>query len=752
MICSVALSTVPYRLDKPYSYIVPSELIETVFIGARVMVPFAASRTPLVGVVISFDESGNEDNLKSVISVLDSTPIINESHIKTAFFMRERCFCSVYEALHAMVPSGLWYKSNGRRVVPDKYTEIVRLVSSAEDAISFAESRKENAPIQSAMAEYLADFGTVYLKNLLDITSGTKNSLAGLVKSGIAEIIKTEYRWSGSYKSVPKNSVPVLNREQEEVYNKLCKLLNSNEYSVSLLHGVTGSGKTSIYLNLIDKCIKSGKQALFLLPEIALTPQMYNQVCGIFGSSVAVLHSALSPRARTEEWKRINRGDVSVVLGTRSAVFAPLQKIGLVIMDEEHDESYASNNSPYYHTRDVAKYICYKNNAPLVLGSATPDIVTRYNAEIGTYNYFSLKKRYNLKALPEVEIVDMKEELKNGNDSEISSVLKDDILSRIEKGEQSIVFLNRRGTNKLVACEKCGYTYSCPNCSVSLTYHGNIGKLVCHYCRHTITPGTSCPECGGALGYYGTGTQNIEESIGSFVNKADLAPEDASTVIRVDADSVSKAGSHRVLFEQFKQDNIPVMVGTQMVSKGLNFDNVTLVGIVSADAELYSGNYKASEICFSMLTQVIGRSGRGEKPGKAIIQTYTPDNYIIKLAAAQNYDEFYESELKLRHIQNTPPFSSLFSFILKGKNEGDLLRCCSIARAYLSKRSGSECRILGPAALPVKKVNNVFRYCITVTGKNEKFIRKLLSGALMDFSDDKRFVGVSVYARNGNAE
>ena len=507
----------------------------------------------------------------------------------------------------------------------------------------------------------------------------------------------------------------------------------------ALLYGVTGSGKTSVYIRLIDEMLKKDRSVILLVPEIALTPQMLQTFSSYFADDIAVLHSSLSVGERYDEWKRIRKGDARVIIGTRSAVFAPAADLGMIIIDEEQEDTYKSENSPRYHAREVAKYRCAQSGAFLLLGSATPNIESAYNARIGHYSFFELPERFNEMALPAVKIVDMKKEYRAGNVSDLSGALADELAENISRGEQSILFLNRRGMNKLITCRECGFTYKCPRCSVSLTYHSANDRLMCHYCGYSQKADKSCPDCGGALSYVGAGTQKIVEEL------AELFPD--TEVIRLDADTVAGAGSHDAILDRFREEKIPIMVGTQMVTKGLDFPNVTLVGVISADQALYSGDYRSSERTFSLITQVVGRSGRGSTPGRAVIQTFTPENEVIKMAAAQDYDGFYKSELEMRRLQNCPPFADLFCLTAAGMAEAEVLRCLAEAKGILQRQlSGfADVRILGPAPLSVVKVNNRFRYRLTVSSRDCREVRELMAEVIIYCSKKKEYKGVTLF-------
>ena len=477
-----------------------------------------------------------------------------------------------------------------------------------------------------------------------------------------------------------------------------------------------------------------------MVPEIALTPQMLHTFSSHFGDNIAVLHSSLSMGERYDEWKRIRAGDARVIIGTRSAVFAPASDLGIIILDEEQEDTYKSEISPRYHARDVAKYLCAHENATLLLGSATPDICSRYYAELGRYHFFSLPGRYNSMKLPDVRIVDMKREIQAGNGMSISGVMRAEIEENLRRQEQTILFLNRRGANKLVTCGECGFTYECPNCTAKLTYHSVGDRLVCHHCGHVRRLDRACPECGGRFNFIGTGTQKVVDELG------ELFP--GVPVLRMDTDSVAPVGSHRALFEKFRSQRIPILVGTQMVTKGLNFENVTLVGVLSADQSLYSSDYRAGERTFSLITQVIGRSGRFEKPGRAVIQTFTPENETIQQAAAQDYDQFYRSEIALRRMTGSPPFTELYFLTATGKDENAVLRCCEDVKREMIRlvQDISGARVLGPAPLYIARVNNLWRYRVTVSCPESRSLRRAVGQALVVCNNNRQYSGVSLYA------
>lgn len=743
-IAKIAVSAAPYWIDKPYDYLIPENLCDTARPGMRVMVPFSRGNRLCEGVILAVSEqSGLEpEKLKAVQKLLDDAPILTETQIRLAVFMRERFFCTLYEAVKAILPAGLWFDQHGKRRVNDKTVSMLRLAVSAEEASAALEIKRRRAAQQAHILELLCSFEALPLHDVMLHTGAGRQSFKALENQGLIESYEREVFRRPEVYTDDLQPLPVLNTAQSTVFNGLSELSQSGKASAALLFGVTGSGKTSVYIHLIRQQLDRGKSAILLVPEIALTPQMLQTFSSYFGNEIAVLHSSLSVGERYDEWKRIRSGQAHLVIGTRSAVFAPTPDLGLLIIDEEQEESYKSENSPRYDARDVAKYLCARAECLLLLASATPDVVSRYHAQQGRYAFFSLPERYNDMALPEVSIVDMKRELRRGNTGDLSSLLCEELQRNMERKEQSILFMNRRGAHKLISCGACGFIYRCPRCSVSLTYHSRNRRLICHYCGYSQRVDAVCPECGGDLKYLGSGTQYVVEQL------QELFP--GVEALRVDTDSVMPVGSHEPLFDRFREENIPVMVGTQMVTKGLNFENVTLVGVLSADQSLYAGDYRAGERTFSLITQVIGRSGRGSKPGRAVIQTFTPDNPLIRLAAAQDYEAFFEAEIALRRLQNAPPFCELIALTASGPDEQQVLRAAhEIAdRLRTATESIPGCRVMGPAPLSVVKLNNRYRYRVNLACRADKTIRAMIAQLLVDFATDKRYKGVSVFADN----
>jgi len=742
-VAKIAVSAATYWIDKPYDYLIPQELADLVRPGVRVYVPFSQGNRRSEGIVLALSDSSGYDRLKAILSVLDEEPVLSEEQIRLALFMRDRFFCTVYDAVKAMLPAGLWFDSDGKRRVNDKMVEMARLAISPEDAAVIAENKRRRSPQQANLLDLLCSFEALPSHELMRFTGASRQSLKSLCTAELVELYQREVYRRPQIHAEEAESLPVLNAEQAAAFAGLSELARSGKASAALLFGVTGSGKTSVYIHLIQEQLTCGKTAILLVPEIALTPQMLATFSSHFGEQIAVLHSSLTSGERYDEWKRVKSGKARLVIGTRSAVFAPVENLGIIIIDEEQEETYKSENSPRYHAREIAKFRCARSDCMLLLGSATPDIVSRYYAKTGRYAYFALHSRFNEQQMPTVRIVDMKRELRRGNGGNISSVLQEEIASNLERSEQSILFINRRGAHKLITCGACGFTYKCPRCSVSLTYHSANNRLMCHYCGYSARIDPLCPDCGGTLNHIGAGTQLIVEEL------QQLFPD--APILRMDTDTVTPVGSHEALFEKFKNENIPIMVGTQMVTKGLNFENVTLVGVISADQSLYAGDYRAGERTFSLITQVVGRGGRGAKPGRAVIQTYTPDNETIRLAAQQDYEAFFISELSLRQIQNTPPFCDILTITASGQEEAQVVRACRFARQRLEQLlSGrNEIRFLGPTPLSVVKVNNRYRYRVQLNCMSDAAVRSAVSQTVIDCNTDKRFKGVAVFADSG---
>jgi primosomal protein N' (replication factor Y) (superfamily II helicase) len=741
----LAVAAATYHIDKPYDYKIPELLRDKIVPGMRVSIPFGRSNKKSEGLVLSIAESAYKPaadgsrELKCILAALDESPVLSQEQIKLALWMSDRFFCTVYDAAKAMLPAGMWFK-DGVKKLGDKTVTSAVLDIPSEEALVLASQKKQKAPQQALILEILSQIGSVSVKELCYFTGASRSSVKALTAQGVIVLEETEVFRKPLIKAKAAEGPIILNEEQQTVFDSISARLDKGIPEAALLYGVTGSGKTSIYIKLIEQTLKNGKDAIVLVPEIALTPQLISTFASYFGDNIAVLHSSLGIGQRYDEWKRLRSGTVHVVVGTRSAVFAPVNNLGLLIIDEEQEHTYKSENSPRYHARDVAKFRCAHTGAFLLLGSATPSLESMYSASEGKYKLYRINSRYNERALPPVIIADMKKEIKNGNGGTVSSILLNALRENIARGEQSILFLNRRGASTLIACGECGYTFTCPRCSVSLTYHSVNRRLMCHYCGYSEVTRDDCPECGGKLKYIGAGTQKVEEELG------ELLP--GTEIIRMDTDTVSMSNTHEEHLMRFRDKKVPILLGTQMVAKGLDFENVTLVGVLSADQMLYLNDYRAHERAFSLITQVVGRSGRGKKQGRAIIQTFTPSNEVIGLAAKQDYDSFYIREIELRRLTGSPPILDLITLTVSGQDETLVLRGCTKLRnalqGYFSDME--DMKILGPAPAAVAKINNRFRYRLVISCRLSRRVRDTIAHVVRESAKDKECRGIHVYA------
>lgn len=811
----VAVSAAPYSIDKPYSYLVPDALAAAAVPGVRVMVPFGRGNKESEGLILARVQEPKLPGSKAIRQILDPEPVLDKAGIDLALWMRGRYFCTVFEAVKTILPAGLWYglreiwslamepktarstavgipgawqvldllekqggkadirvlrdvlgdgaekplkamkkaeiltcETDAKRKIADKSHRMVELAVNTEDAYALTEPKRRSAPARYEVVNFLATAGRTPAAEVSYYTGASSRTLKTMEKAGLIAFSEEEELRVPSLDDVEPGPEIVLNEEQQRAFEEILGRVQAAKPSVTLLHGVTGSGKTQVYLRLVQETLALGKTAMVLVPEIVLTPQMMRKFSSYFGSRVAMLHSSLKMTERYDQWKRIRRGEVDVVLGTRSALFAPLKNLGLIIMDEEQEGSYQSENVPRYDAREVAKYLCVREKAALVFGSATPTVETAWAVEQGSYQKALLRRRYNENALPEVLIADLRQEILNGNPGLISTPLRQELEKNLAAGEQSILFLNRRGSSRMLLCGECGYVPQCPRCSTAMTYHSANGRLMCHYCGHSEPAADTCPECGGWMKHVGAGTQKVEEEL------RELFPE--AGILRMDADTT--AGGHEEILQTFERERVPILLGTQMVAKGLDFENVTLVGVLSADISLYVDNYRAAERTFSLLTQVVGRAGRGGKTGRAVIQTYTPGNDVIRCAARQDYDAFYESEIRMRRLRRYPPFADLFTVTVSGTEEGRVLRAAVSVRETLRQLcrrpelAAEEPEVLGPAPAPVVKVNNRFRYRCTLVGKNDKATREMLAWLQKDFAKDSANRGMNLFVDHNAAD
>ncbi len=718
MIAQVIINSNVKNLNRIFDYNVPSEMQGTICVGDRVLVPFGNKKTYEEGFIVGLKEN-TQYKVKDIAKIQEGIKL-TEENIDLAKLMARRYFCNISDCIKLMLPPGTLNKNIDSRV-KDKTLNFVYLKKDIEEIEEDIENKIIKSEKQKRVLNFLIQNEGIQTTELEIITDTTNAVLKALEKKEYIEIIEEKVERNPFLnKDIKPTKKLKLTEEQQNAFNKIDETINNNENKEFLLYGVTGSGKTEIYLQLIEKIIQKNKTAIVLVPEISLTPQMVERFIARFGQEkIAVLHSKLSIGERYDQWNKIKNGECKIVIGARSAIFAPIQNLGLIIIDEEHDSSYKSETNPRYNAKELAGYMAKKNNIPLVLGSATPDISTYYKAENNKIEMLKLTKRANESNLPKVDVIDLREELANGNRSILSRKLYEEIEKNLKDKKQTILFLNRRGYSTFVMCRDCGYTVKCKNCNITMTYHIKTNKLKCHYCGHEEKNLTECPECHSKnIKYFGTGTQRLEEDI----NK--IFPE--ATTIRMDIDTVTRKNSHEEILNKFKNDNIDILIGTQMVVKGHHFPNVTLVGVIAADSSLYIEDYRANERTFQILTQVAGRAGREKLPGRVIIQTYNPDNFAIECSKKQNYDEFYETEIELRKQLKYPPFCDIISIGItdtdnnKIKNVSEKLYN-NISRTI--KNEKMDFNIYKPLPCPIDKIKNKYRWRIILKGKlNNKII------------------------------
>lgn len=807
-ICAVAVDAATYAIDKLYSYRVPDELREQVQIGTRVLVPFGFGNKRAEAVVLAFRQDTGEYKLKPVVEVLDDAPVLTAEQLKLAAWMRERLYCTYFDCVRVMLPAGLWFKRNetytlapdadlaalrqregeagavlalfdrpgqtlavsdirqrlgGKSVTRvldalagegvlvyhsnttqksnDKTEKMLSLDMEADEAMAHISRR---SPARMDVVSVLADGGWMSQKELVYMTGVSDAALRDMVKKGILREHYEERLRTPDFSEVPKAAPPVLSAAQQQVFDGIAALMDENAPRAALLFGVTGSGKTQVYLKLIEKALGQGKSAIVLVPEIGLTPQVLRQFAAQFGDEVAVLHSALSAGERYDSFKKIRSGRARVVIGTRSAVFAPVENLGVLIIDEEQDGAYRSEQSPRYHARDVAKYRVAQQNALLVLGSATPSVETYYGAKQGKYPVFRLAERFLGAGLPDVLISDMRGLAREGRTGVIGPQLESELIDTLEKGKQAILFLNRRGNSRVIGCALCGWVPECPSCSTSMTYHSVSGRAMCHYCGASVKITGKCPVCGGESLFTETpGTQKVELELHEKFPSA--------RVLRMDADTMNTKGAHEKLLSQFAKGGADILLGTQMVTKGLDFENVTLAGVLDADQSLYAQDYRARERTFSLITQVVGRAGRRFDTGKAVIQTYSPAHPVILTAARQDYEAFFEREMETRQALRCPPVCGLTVLTAVGEVEQQVLKSLLALKTRLQslmegQYADVKAPVLGPAAAQVVKVMGRYRYHLTMRADSTARWRSLIAGVIREFMQDSKNRGVTVFA------
>jgi primosomal protein N' (replication factor Y) len=771
--------------DRTYSYLIPKEMEKSVAVGSRVIVPFGMGNKQLEGYVLEVKDSidFSPSRLKSLVRALDDEPVMSPKLVELARWMREKYLCYYIDAIQAIIPSPVRTKSSYIIELSDSedaYEKIAGLNSnSIMDIVEFIELNGGRVKLED-IKEYFSELKIeYYIKKLIETGAVKKQQLIGnkigkktekllyLNEEASFEIKKNASKQKVIYELLAENpgmslaklkkacgdcdsSVKAMEAkgyirvvEKDDYREVVSKVYSEKRHELSkgqkkalydiksffnqgkdvVLHGVTGSGKTEVYLELIEECLSMGKDSIMLVPEISLTPQMVSRFKNRFGDNVAVLHSSLSEGEKYDEWRKIKAGIVKIAIGARSAVFAPFKALGLLIIDEEHEHTYKSEIKPKYLTREVGEMRCRLEGANMLMGSATPSIETYYRARIGELGLAELPERVNESPMPEVEVVDMREELKSGNKTIFSSSLTEAILDNLKKKDQMILFLNRRGHSTFVSCRECGIVMKCPRCSISLTYHMKSEKLVCHYCGYERDNPAVCPKCkSDKIKYFGVGTQKLEKE---FQKKFSV-----KNVLRMDADTTSKKNSHQEILDKYRRREANVLLGTQMISKGLDFPDVTLVGVIAADTSLNLPDFRSAERTFQMIAQVAGRSGRGSKKGLVIVQTYSPEHYSIEYARYHDYKGFYEKEIMLRKELCYPPFTSIANIIISGTKENEVIEYANeisiLLDAALKKYTGVE--KLGPAAASISRIKNRFRWQIVIKSSSEEILKEILRG------------------------
>ena len=730
----VAVSNATFHFDKLYTYAVLPEHQDKVRLGSMVLVPFGRGSRARMGVVLACDAEPEHSKLKFLFDVAPASACLTPELLRLVHFLKERTFCTYYEAVKAVIPYGAQYKPT---VAADGVTPVLQkqLVRHTENSYRLAGTLPQKPkPTAKQLAAVALLGGGPRTLTELEEKGISRAVLDNLCTKGVLECTKVN-KSIDLYASIPLQNEPiVLTQEQQAAYDALLPKLEDAAPHSALLYGVTGSGKTLVFLKLIARCLELGKRALVLVPEISLTPQMIRRLKSTFGSRLAVQHSALNNTERLLQWRMIQQGNADIVVGTRSAVFAPLQNLGLIIMDEEQEHTYQSESAPRYDAHDVAKKRAVMENALLLFASATPQTETYYAAKSGRLQLVELRHRYGGRPLPHVDFIDMRAELAAGNPREVSVRLARELQENLDNGEQSILLLNRRGYRTIGMCTVCGHVLKCPNCSVPLVYHKPQQALLCHHCGHTVQPlPLTCPECGGKINYSGFGTQRVEEEL------AELLP--TARILRMDQDSTSRKDAHETMLAQFARHDYDILLGTQMVAKGLDFEKVTLVGVLGIDSLLFGQGFRAYESVFSLITQVVGRGGRAALPGRALIQTSVPDHPVLQLAAAQDYEGFYREEITFRRFGLYPPFCSFVVIGFIGDQEGAVLIAAQRFGVLLGEHAAQKpdipLRILGPAPMNITMLNNKFRYKLTLKCRNDAAFRALLHETLDAYDAEK---------------
>ncbi|KIL18313.1 primosomal protein N' [Bacillus safensis] len=774
MIAEVIVDVTTKAIDRPFDYRVPDRFKDLVKAGMRVVVPFGPRKIQGFVTKVKDETDIKTGNIKEIVDLFDLSPVLTDELLELSHWLTEKTLSYHITALQSMLPAAMKAKYEkeiqvlSEEELPQSLKELfgqresilyadipaeqlkqiqkhvqkghlevryhvsqksgkkkVRMLQMAVSKEKLAEKHqqlKKNAVKQKALISYLLEAGeiTFLAKDLQQQTGASSQTLKTFIQEGLLtesyeEVYRDPYR---DREFTPSASLD-LTPEQREAAKHIHQAVSEDQHETFLLHGVTGSGKTEIYLQTIDHVLQKGKEAIVLVPEISLTPQMVQRFKERFGSNVAVLHSGLSTGEKYDEWRKIHRKEVKLVVGARSAVFAPFENLGMIIIDEEHESSYKQEEMPRYHAKDVAIERAVRHQCPVVLGSATPSLETYARAKKGVYTLLSLKHRVNQQQLPHVSLIDMREELRNGNRSMFSEELMLRLKEVLERKEQAVLFLNKRGYSSFVMCRDCGYVEQCPHCEISLTYHRYQKRLKCHYCGHEARVPAECPECHSEhIRYFGTGTQRVEEELTKVLPEA--------RVIRMDVDTTSRKGAHEKLLTSFGNKEADILLGTQMIAKGLDFPDVTLVGVLSADTSLHIPDFRSSEKTFQLLTQVSGRAGRHEKAGSVIIQSYTPSHYSIELTKQHDYEAFYEQEMLHRRHQSYPPYYFLAMVTVSHEEVTKAAHVTDQIVQFLKMNCAPNTRILGPAASPIAKIKDRYRYQCVIKYKRENELASLL--------------------------
>lgn len=733
MIAKILINTSVNSLNKVYDYLVPDEMLNDIEVGKRVSVSFGRGKNLEEGIVVKLVESieNPKYKLKYISSILDDISYIDEKRLKLAKYIAYIYFCNVYDALKLMLPPGTKSK-NSSKSIDTRKDNVIILTKSHDEIMQDIQSNIIKSAKQIQLLTFLMYNEYVLVNDIIDGLSISRSVINTAQKNGYVKIEKVDKQIDFLNELNIKRTEPLRpTDEQKYVIDNISKYIYDEEYKQCLIHGVTGSGKTEVYLQLIDRVLIQGRKAIVLVPEISLTYQTVERFVSRFGNDIAILHSKMTISQRKDEYKRIKRGEVNIVVGARSAIFAPIDDIGLIIIDEEHDTSYYSQTKPKYSTKDIAAYICKENNAVLVLGSATPEIGTYTKALNGTIELFEMKNRAASAKLPQIEIVDLKEDRVLGNTSNISIKLKEAISENIKNKEQTILFLNKRGYNSYLTCKNCGYVFNCPNCDVAMTYHKANGLLLCHYCSHVEKNIRICPKCGGEeISSYELGTEKLEEEL------KELFP--SASILRMDADTTVARDSQQKILDKFKNESIDILIGTQMISKGHDMPNVTLVGIIGADALLAMNDFSSSERAFQNIYQVSGRAGRGKKAGRVLIQTSDSENYIIQAVKNNSYTDFYKMEIDYRKTFGYPPFIDILLFEISGKDFKEVKAEAEKLYNILNFDNQNEYRVFSPKSPYIQRLNNRFRINVMIKARLNSKIYSIIYNKIKIYNTKKK--------------